>query len=275
MIHIICALKCEAAPLLRNFKLENRRNNGLFNCYFNEDNQITLTVTGIGKLNAAAGTMHAIKEFEAHYNDVWLNIGIAGHGTLPLGSAALANRIMDAGSGNIWFPQILVGMSIPSYGLITSDTPSFSYGDKMIDMEAAGFYASAVRVGTAELIHCLKIISDNEQSPPDRLRSKHVSAMIEGNVHVIEEIMKRLRDLARELHDSADLPDHYHTFIDSWHFTEYQKIRLRRLLNRWHVILPLQNPVNESIRSRKSGAEVLHYLEYKLDSVPVYYSKST
>ena len=271
MIHIICALKCEAAPLLKHFKLEHGSKKGLFSNYINDDNKITLTLSGIGKLNAAAATMHAIKQFEARYNDVWFNIGIAGHGTMDVGSPVLANRIRDAGSGSLWFPQILIDLNIPSCGLITSDTPSSSYGDEMIDMEAAGYYASAGRAGTSELIHCLKIISDNEHSPPDRLRGKHISALIEGNIHAIEEIMDRLRKLSRDLPDSAELPDYYDKFIDNWHFTEYQKIRLRFLLNRWRVMLPGQNPLIECQSDLKKASEVLHYLGYKLDTVPIYY----
>lgn len=261
--------------MLNRFRLEHQGINGLFTSYLNKDNQISLTLTGIGKLNSAAGTMHAIKQFEARYNDVWLNIGIAGHGTMDVGSAVLVNRIRDAGSGSLWFPQILIDLTIPSCGLITSDAPSSSYGDELMDMEAAGFYASAGRAGTSELIHCLKIISDNEYSSPEGLRGKDISLLIEGNIPVIEEIMNRLRVFSRELPDSEDPPDHYHTFTDNWHFTEYQRIRLRFLLNRWRVMLPEQNPLIECQCDLKKASEVLLYLGHKLDSVPVYYPKSS
>lgn len=272
MIHFICALKCEAVPLLDYFKLKYQCGDGLFNNYINDDSQMSLTVTGIGKINAAAATMHTINCFQARKNDVWLNVGVAGHKTLPLGSALLANRIQDAASSEKWYPQILLAATFPSCNLTTVDTPATHYGDGMFDMEAAGFYSSACRIGTAELIHCLKIISDNEQSPPELLGARQVTDLIAEKLSVIEYLIGQLQNLSVQISGADELPEHFNSVIEQWHFTRYQSIRLRFLLNRWQVLLPGHNPLDASLRCLTLGAEVLAYLEHKLDSIPLDYT---
>jgi hypothetical protein len=269
MIHFICALKCEAGPLLDHFGLEHHRGDNLFNSYFNEETQTSLTITGVGKINAAAGTMHAINNFHAQANDIWINIGIAGHRTLPLGSPLLANRILDAATPRVWFPQILLATPYPSCALTTVDTPVTRYGEGMFDMEAAGFYSSACRIGTAELIHCLKVISDNEQSPSELLGARQISALIAGQLSLIEEIILKLLDLSTELPGAVANTELFDLFTARWHFTEYQRIRLQFLLNRCAVLAPEFNPLTEHLREQRSGAEVLASLKQHLDTLPV------
>lgn len=272
MIHFICALKCEATPLLDYFGLEHRGRENLFNSYSNEERQTSLTVTGVGKINAAAGTMHAIDCFQARKDDIWLNVGIAGHRNLPLGSVLLANRVVDVATSDTWFPQILLTDPLPSTGLATVDTPVTSYGEDMVDMEAAGFFATASRTGTAELIHCLKVISDNEQSPHDGLGARQISALIAGQLTVIEDIVMKLLDLSAVLPGADGTAGVYDSLIEHWHFTGYQRIRLQFLLNRWNVLLPGNYPMDTFPRGLNNGAGVLNYLEQKLDSLPVDYS---
>lgn len=264
MLHFICALKCEALPLLRHFGLQHHGSADLFSCYLNESSAMSLTITGVGAVNAAAGTMHAIHRFQARQHHAWLNVGIAGHKNLPLGSARLANRIEDAAGTALWFPQILLSSPVPSCGLTSMAAPASSYGDAMIDMEAAGFYASASRAGTAELIHCLKIISDNEQSPARGVAARQVSALIAGQLGVIENIAGQLRDLSARLPVSVQQPDHLSRFTERWHFTAYQRHRLTQLLNRWNVLLPACDPLL-TLPPLKRGAEVLVELEQNLD----------
>jgi len=272
MLHLICALKSESRPLVNHFNLEHRGGGEIFGCYCNENNEISLTITGVGKVNAAAGIMYAASRFEIKDNDVWLNIGVAGHGTLPVGTPILAHRITDAGSGKTWYPQLVLNSPCRSLGLITVDSPSSLYEHDMIDMEAAGFYSSASRIGTSELIHCLKIISDNELSPPDKVSGKTVTDLITKNLNTIEILIDQLQKLSGELDVSVSAPENYHKLLEKWHFTQSQKYRLHYLLQRWQVLLPLQESLFESVRFLKSGKDVLLYLEQTLDATPIDYS---
>ena len=54
MIHLFCALHCEAKPFIQHFKLTELKQFDLFRLYQSQDEQISLTIMGVGKLNAAA-----------------------------------------------------------------------------------------------------------------------------------------------------------------------------------------------------------------------------
>jgi nucleoside phosphorylase len=192
MIHIICALKCEAVPLVARFELEQDRAAVLFKTFVNHSNHITLTICGIGKLAACAGTMHAIKHFNSVAGDSWLNIGIAGHKSLPLGQLVLADRIQDESTGIIWHPRINFACALPAAGLITLDQPSAAYRDLMFDMEAAGFYFAASRTTGKGLIHCLKIISDNPENPSCRINKSKICRLIAGQTEQIASFITSL-----------------------------------------------------------------------------------
>ena len=58
MIHLFCALPCEAEPLIQHFKLSDIKEFDLFRIYQSKDKEISLTTTGIGKLNMAAAVSY-------------------------------------------------------------------------------------------------------------------------------------------------------------------------------------------------------------------------
>lgn len=258
MIHFICALKCEAKPLIQHFKLAHNNSSGLFNNYLNDE--ITLTITGIGKLAAAAGTMYVIKEYNSNKSDIWLNTGIAGHRTLAIGQTVLANKITDAGSGASWYPQIVFTTGLPATGLNTKDKAATTYDDDMVDMEAAGFYATAIRSGTAELVHSIKVISDNEANPVDKISEPMATELISNSIKDIETVVENLREIADELAETGRTPAHFESFIQQRHFTRYQKGTLDELLRRWQVLQPDQNPL-ELLKDRNSADAILAELE--------------
>ena len=73
---IFTALPCEAKPLIDRYKLKKDTNIQAFNIFRNDE--IILTVTGIGKTAMAAGVAYTQALFPAKLNPVMLNIGIAG-----------------------------------------------------------------------------------------------------------------------------------------------------------------------------------------------------
>ena len=272
MLHLICALKCEARPLIECFNLVHHGREDIFNCYHNEDREMSLTITGVGKINAAAGTMHAQSRFGIRETDAWLNVGIAGHGTMPLGTPLLANRINDIASGDIWYPQFVFRSPFRSCGLKTVASPSCHYDEDMVDMEAAGFYASVVRSGTSELIHSLKIISDNELSHRHNISKKFITELLADKINIIELLADGLLELSAEISLADSGPDHYQTILKKWHFTQCQRHRLFFLLQRWQALRPEHEPLVESGIHLRKGSDVLDFLEQMLDATPVNFS---
>lgn len=269
MIHLFCALKCEAKTLREFYGLQHYSQSSLFPMYLSKDQRLSLTITGIGKLPAATAAVHTYDLFPHQDNDIYLNIGIAGHQSHAIGSIYLANRIEDVDSGMLWFPQIICDSGIPSNGLLSLSKPSTDYSKLMYDMEASGFYSSVCRFATSELCHSLKVISDNQDEPAEHLSEHRISDLIGGHMQRIERFIDLLDGLASDLDFPA--PAGLDDFLQGWHFSQYERKQLENLLKRWQVLLPQHSAFNEDSRKLKQAKEVLNYLKIQLDNVPIRY----
>jgi nucleoside phosphorylase len=206
MIHIICALKCEARPLIQHYNLRHNGNTELFNSYLSIENDLTLTITGSGMANAAAGTCFVHDHFNTSNTDVWLNIGVAGHQSIDIGQAVLARRIQKTGTGQVWSPQIDFELPCQTADLLTLEKPCKGYTDTMYDMEAAGFFRAASLYATNELIHSLKIISDNTTQSAQGLSASYVEGLICNRIEIVDLLLNELRTLSSKLKAIQETP---------------------------------------------------------------------
>jgi nucleoside phosphorylase len=265
MIHIFCALPCEAQPIIQNFKLTEFKQFDLFRIYQSNDKEINLTITGIGKINAASAVSYHHACFNTNVSDIWLNIGVVGHANIVIGEARLANKITDEQTKLSWYPQIIFKVPCDSVALITLDNPSTDYQEALFDMEASGFYQMAIRLGTAELIHSIKIISDNTEQPTSKVNADHVKKIIAAHIKTIRDLMNSLQLLSTETNAVTSEPEHYATFIEQWHFTQSERIQLLRLLQQWPLRLPNDNVI-QTVAELKTGKTVLNSLREKINT---------
>ncbi|MCZ6804069.1 MAG: hypothetical protein O7D86_09090 [Proteobacteria bacterium] len=263
MIHFFCALPCEAQPIIQHFKLTELKQFDLFRIYQSKDKQGSLTITGIGKLNASAAVSYHHACLNTSADNIWLNVGVAGHASIQVGEARLINKITDNQCDSCWYPQILFKPPCDSTSLLTLDNPSTDYQDALFDMEASGFYQMALRLGTAELIHCLKIISDNNEQPTSTINADNVKKMISAHTGTIDSIPDSLKPFATDMASIIKEPEHYQKFIELWHFTQSERIQLSRLLRQWTVRYPNED-IMQSITDLKTGKSVLSELKNKL-----------
>ena len=170
-IFIFTALECEAKALVNKFKLKKENIRHPFSIY--RGDKIVLTVTGVGKVAMAAGVAYTSAVFPGLESPVMINIGIAGHKTQSVGRLLMASKIVDVDSEKVFYPQ-LVGANWPETSEIkTMALPSTKYYlDCLNDMEASAFYETAVRFSSCELIHCIKVVSDNGESSIESINSK-------------------------------------------------------------------------------------------------------
>jgi len=236
MINFICALKCEASPIISHYELRHKRESRLFNIYTNREQNVSLTITGMGKFAANAGTIYAHSLLSTQPGDVWINLGIAGHAHHSIGDIFWANRIQDAGSGEIWYPQMMARVDIPGEHLLCLDQPSIGYDEQMFDMESSGFLSAACRIGTSELIHCIKVISDNFHQPAVKIDAKKITGIITNTKDNILKLALQLDNISKELTSNICIDDEYNEFLLLWHFTGYQQNKLKKLLHRWHLL---------------------------------------
>jgi adenosylhomocysteine nucleosidase len=160
MICLVVAYRAEAEALISHFRLR-RQQQQAFALYSAGD--VVLVISGSGKIHAAAAAAYLFSRSGCRRDAVWLNIGIAGHAERPPGSAHLARKVIDVATGGVVQMAIPQGSPWSSEALYTHDRPHRAGPGEhgMFDMEASGFLAAARRFSQPQLIHCLKIISDN------------------------------------------------------------------------------------------------------------------
>jgi len=273
LIHLVCALDCEARPLIARYHLARVAEARPFRMYITADHRMTLTLTGPGKRNAARAVEATRMFFDAGRSDGWLNVGVAGHGRLDVGQAALAHYILDATTQQVWYPQTVFTPPCPRAGVKTLAGPSRAYENTCYDMEAAGFYASAIRCSTAELVHSLKIISDNPRHPAVTLRPAFVEHLVKGQIGCIEKIIAEIISLSDELSTIQGPPGFYDECMERWHFTHCERHLLADLLRRWQAACPDRHPLERAVGIRQ-GSDLLRLLAQALQEAPVKLSKA-
>ena len=273
MVHFICALKCEAKSLIAYYRLKKYTESASFPLFISEDKHISLTISGLGNINAAAATAFTHAFLQTGKPDIWLNIGIAGHIELDIGEITLAHKIVDQSNQHTWYPQILFSSPCQSMEILSSNKPVTDHDSSMssepiFEMEAAGFYATACRFATSELIHVVKIISDNQQHPVDKISESIVEDLVKNKLSIIEQILESLNLLAKDLESSNEAPNYYDQIIKQCRFTHTERNLLKTCLNRWHVLCPDENPM-EDLEGIVRGKDIIHQITDKLDQVTI------
>ncbi len=195
MIRLVVALRAEARPLIRRFELApaGREKFPLW-----RGAGIDLVISGMGSEAASAATAWLGRRSRGEA--AWINVGIGGHRDLPLGQVVLAHKVVAAGGGAAWYPPLVFEPPCATATVTTVDRPETGYPeDTIYEMEAAGFCAAAARLVSAELIHVIKVVSDNAAAPPSGLTAKRVEELIEGRIDTIAHIVEQTAELAGEL----------------------------------------------------------------------------
>lgn len=262
-IFIYTALPCEAKPLVEHFNLKKDTTIQPFAVYFNQD--ICLTVTGLGKSAMAAGVAYTQALFGSVEHPVLLNIGIAGHKDHAVGSLFMIDKITDIDSQKSYYPPLVFTPPCPTAHVQTASRPQLGYDQQhLCDMEASAFYETAVRFSSGELIQCLKVISDNRLSPAENIQPKQVSSLIAAHVSTIEMILTKLSRLAEQV--STQEPERFEQLIQKYHFTASERGQLKNLLSRWDVVTNHLTPEFDESQWHR-GKDVLFWLDQQISKI--------
>ncbi len=267
-IYLVVALPAEAKPLIAHYGLKAHTPAGPFPVFRRE--AMVLVISGVGKINAAAGCayLHALSGGRA--DAAWLNVGVAGHAQLPLGEIVLAHRIRDAGSARNWYPPQVLEPPCPTQAVLSVDRPEATYpGTWVYDMEAAGFYATACRFASGERVQCCKIISDNRAHATQQVTAKGVAQLIRARLDVVDTLVSQLDALTAEMAALEAAPAELERFLARWHFSVYEQRRLVGLLRRWRARTGGQGAWCVELERLRGGKDVLRFLEQRLDALPV------
>lgn len=264
-LFIFTALECEAKALINHFKLKKANTNYPFSIFSNEN--MVVTVTGVGKVAMAGGVAYVLALFPDVNMPVLVNVGIAGDKTHELGSLLIASKIRDVESGKVFYPQLIGDKWPESREIRSSVLADTNYSiDCLYDMEASAFYEMAVKFSSIELIHSIKVVSDNESSPVEAINAKKVVEWIGKQVENIEKTFSHLEQL-RQMVLPISLPE-YKKITDRWHFSVSGKVKLKYLLRQWHV-LSNSDWLESTSSEHATAKEVLHQLAVDIDQIDI------
>lgn len=179
MIVLVTALRSEARPFIDALHLRKRMEVSAFEVYVTDD--ITLILSGIGKIKSATATTFLLTRSEADPPSAILNIGVAAAspGKGALGEAFQINKITDESTGRCFFPDLLIGGEFNESDLVTVDKPVYddTHGT-LADMEASGFFQASSVFVPLHRIQIVKILSDFTN--PGSLSADLITQLVES-----------------------------------------------------------------------------------------------
>ncbi len=183
MLIWVTALHCEAKPLIDFYRLKKSSQKNDFDIYQNQ--QIFCVVSGIGANKMSRAITWVNKLFNAQKDCRWINLGIAGHKNLPIGTTVLINQATQAGSNKSISSITEISHEFETRPVISQIAENTDYDEiSVFDMEAFSFFLTAQALSAINLCQSIKIISDNRVSPPTRDKA-FISQLIAKNMREI------------------------------------------------------------------------------------------
>lgn len=217
---LIVALPIEAKPWISQLGL--KEDPSFFPYSVFSGKELTLVVSGSGKIRSAMATTFALSRCSSLPEIVW-NFGIAADSSKnrKLGSVYLQNKISDWETGKSVYPDMLVNYRIPESSLVTVGKPNENPADgSLVDMEGFGFFLAASKFLPKNRIHSLKIVSDFLES--QLLDTKSITTIIEAQIETLQSIVTFIPPTSRSVLD-ADASAWLDRQIESLRLTETQK----------------------------------------------------
>ena len=189
-INLITALPAEAKPLIQGLGLKRLQPVGPVPIYTAPG--VHLAVSGPGVAAMATGVAHLHAMAPTGIATGWLNVGVCGHGSLDLGEALLANKVIEL-NGHSWELKTPGDTPLQNSPITCVSRPQAVYAPHMAyDMESAGFVASVTRFASLNSISVLKIVSDNPEHGVEKINAKRVRELVARHVDHISDMMRRL-----------------------------------------------------------------------------------
>lgn len=231
-LNIIVALMSEAIPLIEELDLDEHSRSDVNGLLFrNED--IVLAVSGIGRTRCAAMAEKVRQLPDQADSCAWLNVGIAGHRSRSVGDAFVANSVVDGETGKTWYPSQVLDVGCAADRVITVDSPETEYfANAGYDMEASAFYAAAARHATAELVQCVKVVSDNPDHHIAELTADKVTQLVARQVPAIKAAIVGLKELAVAIERRDPAMGAEKEFYERWRCSFSQRVIIKRLLSK-------------------------------------------
>ena len=235
-INFVVAHKLEANPLIEYFNLKKFVKKP-FQIFKNESGiQLIISGMGVTRASSAVEYMWELNRGGSSFKEGWINVGIAGHRTLKLGTCFVASKISSKNTGEVYYPSLDLNMKTTK-GLITVDRPEKLYAEnEAYDMEASGFFKAALKCSEIELINIIKVISDNEASSIDNITEKLIDDLMLKTIANVELVVSSLKKRLAILNKGLVLDHECLDMVKSIHFTFSQRNQFKRLCRRFDAM---------------------------------------
>ena len=211
----------------------------------------------------AGAVAYVLALFPKIQQPLLLNLGIAGHSHYSLGLLFLADKIINLDNGKKFYPQLPFAVDCETTTVCTVARPQNGYlEDFLYDMEAAAFYEIAGKFSTSELIHCLKIVSDNVQSPLENITELAVEQWVTLQIEKINAVIAEVLDLRRRLPVIND--ELCEELLAKFSFTVTGTVRLKKLLQNWQITTG-NSKLDWLEADAKNAKHLLAWLELQLE----------
>lgn len=262
MVFIFTAFFAEAKPLIEYYNMHKCLQENKFQMFISEDNNISLVITGVGKI-AAATVLGRILSLYGEKIDGIINIGVCGilkdNGNWDanlnselVGKAYICNKITDYDTSRDFYPDMLIKNDFREASVITSsvmaddkfinapenirlseyirDDGNVFTGNKyvLVDMEASAIYQAANVFVGPEKMHFIKIVSDcgnvKEVTP------KLVTDIVNGNINDIADyIDKCMTTFAKVICDKSIYDTYCNRLIEDIKCSKTMENELRQI----------------------------------------------
>jgi len=231
MIHIVVALQLEARPLIEHLELKRDNSHSIYEIFRND--QVSLIVSGMGKIQSACATTYLLSNSETLPSSIF-NLGFCGAKIeYPIGELYLAHRITDQSTGRQYYSDMILRHALNEASLKTYEQPVTEEGFDdpdvdLVDMEAAGFFFAASKFLSTDRIYSLKIVSDHLEC--GALNKELAQTLISKNLPKIEEFILSYATLDRNPPHSLSNSDLevINSIRSGLRLTVTQSIELRR-----------------------------------------------
>lgn len=261
MIHFILSTYSESKSIIDYYRLKQITEVNSFKLFVDKEKSISLTISGIGKLAASVAVTFTNSYFKKK-NCIWINIGIAGHISEEIGKFFLIHKIVDSSSKKNWYPSIVFKHNFKTKECKTLCEPSFKYNEQIYDMELSGFYFAATKFSHSELVHSIKIISDNKISKINFKDKDKIKFIIKKNLNSIEQLKNKLKYIRNHCDFDEHESKEFGFMIKKNYYTKYQKNELKKKLKIYNHNKDNLN-LNE-FENFKNARETLLFLKKKI-----------
>ena len=164
---------------------------------------MTCIVSGMGSNNMSQAISWTNTQLRQNDQLCWINLGIAGHQSLPIGTPVLISEASQHSNVDSTLTKTKITHSFESRPVISITQEKTDYDkNALFDMEAYAFFQSLEKFTSLELCESIKVISDNRDTPPTRNKAG-ISKLIADNMQQISEFANQLHNNKIRHHDKS------------------------------------------------------------------------